>query len=78
MNKALKLAVLMVLQYILLCANMRFVAQGRIPQAVGSDIAIAFLGWTLVRSVATADTWQERAGYVTGAAIGSAIGIWLT
>lgn len=76
--KAVKLAALMALQYTLVCANFRFIAQGRIPPAIATDIAIAFVGWTLTRSVAGACSWHEKAGYIAGAAFGSAIGIWLT
>lgn len=72
------LAVAMFLQYALVCYNLRVIAQGRYLPAMASDALIAFNGWTLTRWVTEARTWQERAGYIFGASLGSALGIWVT
>lgn len=69
---------LMFVQFALLAANFRFVAQAHYVGAVGTDIAIATLGWTITKRIVDATSWVDRAGYVAGAACGSMLGIWLT
>ncbi len=73
--KGIRLAAVIAAQYVLLVANIRYVAQGRIGPTVATDALIAVAGWYLIQWVAAAKTWQERVGYVVGAMVGSAAGI---
>jgi hypothetical protein len=76
--KPLKLAALQCFNYAVVAANFRLVAQGHYLGAIMTDAVIASAGWTLTKLVVEAKTWQERAGYIVGSSVGSAIGIWLT
>lgn len=76
--KALTLLGLMWVQFVLLSANFRYLAQANYVGAVLTDMAIAFIGWTLMKRVQEATSWRERVGYVIGAALGSATGIYFT
>lgn len=76
--KWLRLAGLMCLNYGLNAVSFRFVAKGSYLGVAVADAAIASVGFTLLRSVASAETWQERAGYIVGGVVGSMLGIWLT
>jgi hypothetical protein len=77
-KRAALTAVLMFVQFGLVTLNFRFIAQAHYVGAVVTDIAIATLGWTLTKRVASADTSSERVGYIVGAALGSPLGIFLT
>lgn len=68
----------MFLNYGLVCINMRMVARGSYLGTAWSDAAIAVLGFTLIRHVASTDALVAQAGYVVGGVCGSALGLWLT
>jgi hypothetical protein len=78
MTRAALLLVLMWLNFALLTANFRAIAQARYVAAILTDVAIAICGWTLFRLIAESQHGVERVAYVIGAALGSATGIYLT
>lgn len=78
MRSAALLFTLMWVNFALLTANFRAIAQARYVAAVLTDVAIAICGWTVFRLIAESTAPLDRFGYVAGAALGSASGIWLT
>ena len=69
---------LMFVNYGLVCINMRMIARGSYLGTAWTDAAIAGLGFTLIRSVASADALGAQLGYVSGGVCGSLLGLWLT
>jgi hypothetical protein len=69
---------LMFLNYGLNAINFRMVARCSYLGTAWSDVAIAVLGFTLIRHVASTDAWVAQAGYVSGGLCGSMLGLWLT
>ncbi len=78
MKRGLLICVMMMLNYTLIAANMRYVARGNYLGTIATDAIIALVGWQLVRWVAEAKSWTDRAFYVVGAMMGGVLGIWLT
>lgn len=66
------------LSYGMLCWNYRAVAQARFVSIFVSDLACAFIGFSLIKYVAGTKSGVARAGYVLGGAIGSVISVYIT
>jgi hypothetical protein len=69
---------LMFLTYGLACINFRMIARGSYFGTAWSDAAIALLGFTLIRYVASTDALIAQVGYVSGGVCGSMLGLYLT
>jgi len=68
----------MALNFTLVALNFRYLAVGSYVGAVATDILIALFGFSLFKETQLATGWRDRVGYVAGAAVGSALAIWLT
>jgi hypothetical protein len=79
MKNAVQLFGIQILQYGICCFSYRVLAQGNIPLTVGTDFVYSLLMFTVIRKVVNSqDDWLSRAGYMTGSATGSLIGILLS
>jgi hypothetical protein len=78
MKRGLAICLMMLGNYALIAANMRLVARGSYAGTALTDALIAFVGWQLVKWIAAADTWTDRAFYILGAMLGGMLGIRLT
>jgi len=74
----MKLFFLMWLSYALIAYNMRVLAAGKYTATVISDGIIAVVGFTILKSVAQAETWSELVFYTLGAMAGGVTGIWIS
>jgi hypothetical protein len=77
-TSALVLCAVECLMFFVVTLNYRFCAKGHVTATILTDIAIAAIGFTLIRLVAEAATVLEMTGYVVGAALGSFAGMTLT
>lgn len=66
------------INYTVICVNMRYVARGSYAGVGISDALIAVLGFTIVQNVATAQGLVAQSGYVLGGVGGGLLGLWLT
>ena len=64
--------------FILATINIRACAKGHVKATLVTDGLIALVGFTLIKMVADAETTLEMVSYVTGACLGSLIGMWIT
>jgi hypothetical protein len=64
--------------FLLLTVNFRAIAKGFVKTAVGTDVLIAAVGFTLTKMIADAEGLSEQVAYVLGAAGGSVLGMRLT
>jgi hypothetical protein len=65
-----------IIMYILLIINWRAVSQANYFVSVVSDILIAAMGFFVLKKILSDDgSWMVFAGYVSGSAAGSALGI---
>lgn len=65
--------------YTLLVINFRAVAQANVFWSVLSDIIIASMNFLIIRKIAKSeDSWLLFAGYTSGSAVGSVLGIALS
>lgn len=71
-------AALQFLNYFNLTVNYRAVAHQQYVWAAISDAVACVLGWTLIKQIASAESWPARVGYVVGGTTASAAGIWIT
>lgn len=83
MKRALRLCLLQILNYGLICFSYRVLAQGNAPITVATDVVYSILGFSILREVTRGDdSLLSRAGYTIGSGLGTYIGIviskWVT
>jgi len=66
------------LGFLLATLNLRFCAKGHIARTLFTDVLISLNGFFLIRLVAEAQSMTDVVGYMTGAALGSYVGMRLT
>jgi hypothetical protein len=69
---------LMFANYALNAINFRMIARCSYVGTAWSDAAIAVLGFTLIRHVASTEAMVAQLGYVSGGVCGSLLGLYLT
>lgn len=77
-NPVVKLFILNYIAYFTLVYNFRAVAQGLYWPSVLSDITIAALGFSILKSIQEANTLPQRLAYIAGGGFASASGIYVT
>lgn len=75
---AAKLAALMFINYGLIAVSFRMLAASSYVGVGVTDGLIAWYGFTVVKSIAAADSLAEKVGYSLGGVCGSLLGLWLT
>lgn len=78
MTIAVRLAILMFVNYCLNAASFRLLARGSYLGVGITDGLIAWWGFTMTKLVVQADTRLQQVGYVIGGVSGSLVGLWLT
>jgi hypothetical protein len=78
MNSALKLFVLMFIQFLVLTLNTASIAKHYYLGTFLTDLVICLLGFTILKQIAEADTMHDRIAYALGGAIGAQAGIFLS
>lgn len=78
MKSALRIGALMFLQWAIYAANTKCLQWNFYPGVIVSDLAYAYVGFTLIQSVAEAETRAEKVMYALGGAAGSSVGLFLT
>ena len=76
--RLLKIAGLMAAQYALVVANTRAIAAGSYAGTIASDVLIAANGLVLTKFAVNAETRAEKAAYIAGGSVGSALALYLT
>jgi hypothetical protein len=76
LKRAIRLCLLQILNYGLICFSYRLLAQGDELKTVATDVAYSILGFSILREVARGDdSFLSRAGYTIGSGIGTYLGI---
>lgn len=78
MKIAVRLAILMFVNYALNAASFRLLARGSFLGVGIADGLICWWGFTMTRLIVQADTRFQQVGYVIGGVSGSLFGMWLT
>lgn len=78
MRNAVRLFLLNFVQYCVIAANTRTVAQGHYLASFATDLLCAGIGFTITKKIVDAKTWTDRAGYALGGACGAQLAIYLT
>lgn len=79
MREAAKMAAIQFALYLIICINLRAVAQADYLVAIISDAGIAAMQFFVLRNIAKSDEPLHLfAGYVTGSVLGTAAGIYLS
>lgn len=74
---AVKLFCLMGLQYAVLTVNTAAIAHHNRLWVALTDIVIAGLGFTILKTVEKADTWLQMIAYTAGATSGAQLALWV-
>lgn len=78
MKIAVRLAILMFVNYALNAVSFRLLARGSFLGVGIADGMIAWWGFTMTKLIVQADTRVQQVGYVIGGVGGSLFGLWLT
>jgi hypothetical protein len=75
---AFHLFCLMFVQYAILTIGTRAIAQGSYFWLAVTDMAVSWLGFTILKKVEQADTLQQKFAYMIGGVIGAQVALFLT
>lgn len=76
MKRGVRLCLLQILNYGLICFSYRVLAQGNATLTVTTDVVYSVLSFSILREVAKGDdSFLSRAGFTIGSGIGTYLGI---